>query len=128
VKTSFPLSRDDLENYLRALDKPAPQIFSAEVQDMNAPYTPEPSKIGVFQATNAPYTPEFAQTGVFQADGHPDMTVRLIADGRGIGMSVDYGDGAGPHITEFPDTANRLQLAKPCSSLPTRSAAPCRAA
>ena len=23
VKTSFPLSRDDLENYLRALDKPA---------------------------------------------------------------------------------------------------------
>jgi hypothetical protein len=61
---------------------------------------------------NTPYTPEFAKTGVFQADGHPDMTVRLIADGRGIGMSVDYGDGAGPHITEFPDTANRLQLAE----------------
>ena len=47
-----------------------------------------------------------------QADGHPDMTVRLIADGRGIGMSMGYGDGAGPHITEFPDTANRLQLAE----------------
>ena len=55
-----------------------------------------------------PYTPEFAQTGVFQADGHPDMTVRLIADARGIGMSVDYGDGAGPHISEFPPEANRL--------------------
>lgn len=79
---------------------------------MNTPHTPEPSKIGVFQATNTPYTPEFAQTGVFQADGHPDMTVRLIADGRGIGMSVDYGDGAGPYITEFPDSANRLQLAE----------------
>ena len=50
-----------------------------------------------------PYTPEFAQTGVFQADGRPDMTVRLIADGRGIGMSMDYGDGAGPHVTQrFP--------------------------
>ena len=61
---------------------------------------------------NAPYTPEFAQTGIFQADGHPDMTVRLIADARGIGMSVDYGDGAGPHISEFPPEANRLQLAE----------------
>ena len=61
---------------------------------------------------NALYTPEFAQTGVFQADGHPDMVVRLIADDRGIGMSVDYGDGAGPHITEFPSTVNRLQLAE----------------
>ena len=27
VKTSFPLSRDDLENYLRALDKPALKSF-----------------------------------------------------------------------------------------------------
>ena len=27
VKTSFPLSRDDLENYLRALDKPALKTF-----------------------------------------------------------------------------------------------------
>ena len=61
---------------------------------------------------NTPYTPEFAHTGVFQADGHPDMTVRLIADARGIGMSMDYGDGAGPHITEFPPEANRLQLAE----------------
>lgn len=61
---------------------------------------------------NAPYTPEFAQTGVFQADGHPDMTVRLIADAHGIGMSVDYGDGNGPHISEFPNTVNRLQLAE----------------
>ena len=26
-KTSFPLSRDDLENYLRALDKPALKSF-----------------------------------------------------------------------------------------------------
>ncbi len=27
VKTSFPLSRDDLENYLRALDRPALKSF-----------------------------------------------------------------------------------------------------
>ena len=27
VKTSFPLSRDDLESYLRALDKPALKSF-----------------------------------------------------------------------------------------------------
>lgn len=27
VKTSFPLSRDDLEKYLRALDKPALKSF-----------------------------------------------------------------------------------------------------
>ena len=62
---------------------------------------------------NAPYTPEFAQTGVFQADGHPDMTVRLIADGRGIGMSVDYGDGAGPHIALLSNPVQTAALLEP---------------
>jgi len=61
---------------------------------------------------NAPYTPEFAQTGVFQADGHPDVTVRLISDASGIGISVDYGDGNGPQITDYPASTNRLQLAE----------------
>ena len=59
-----------------------------------------------------PYKPEFATTGIFQADDRPDMTVRLIADTGGIGMSVDYGDGAGPQITEFPSDISRLQLAE----------------
>ena len=61
---------------------------------------------------NAPYTPEFAQTAVFQADGHPDVTVRLISDTSGIGISVDYGDGNGPQITDYPASTNRLQLAE----------------
>lgn len=61
---------------------------------------------------NQSYVPEFVQTGVFQTDGHPDMTVRLIADAHGIGMSIDYGDGAGPHVGGFPPEANRLQLAE----------------
>ena len=61
---------------------------------------------------NAPYTPELSQIGIFQADDQPDMTVTLVADNHGIGMSVNYGDGNGPHIIEFPNTVNRLQLAE----------------
>lgn len=61
---------------------------------------------------NTPYKPELADTAIFQADGQPDYIVRLIADDKGIGMSMDYGDGDGPQIVNFPAAANRLQLAE----------------
>lgn len=61
---------------------------------------------------NVPFTPDVAQTGVFQADDKPDMRVRVLVDEVGVGLSIDYGDGAPIQIIEFPAEAGRLQLAE----------------
>ncbi len=67
---------------------------------------------GTFEESDDMTVPEIATTAIFQSEGRPDHTVRLIADGNGVGMSIDFGNGSGPQIVDLPAYAGRLQLAE----------------
>lgn len=58
------------------------------------------------------FNPEIATTAVFQSEGEPDMTARILVDNQFTGLSIDFGNGDGPMVAEFPKGAGRLQLAE----------------
>ncbi len=67
---------------------------------------------GTFEESDDMTVPEIATTAIFQSEGRPDHTARVIIDGNGVGMSIDFGNGSGPQIVNFPADAGRLQLAE----------------
>ncbi len=58
------------------------------------------------------FNPEIAATAVFQSEGEPDMTARVLIDNQFTGLSIDFGNGDGPMVVQFPEGAGRLQLAE----------------
>ena len=58
------------------------------------------------------FNPEIAATAVFQSEGEPDMTTRVLVDNQFTGLSIDFGNGGGPMVVQFPEGAGRLQLAE----------------
>ncbi len=67
---------------------------------------------GTFEESDDMTVPEIATTAIFQSEGRPDHTARVIIDGSGVGMSIDFGNGSGPQIVNFPADAGRLQLSE----------------